>query len=387
MAPARRPEYLALQPRVLRWARERADLTDADLARKVGRTPPEVLEWERTGRLRLTVAERLAKATFTPFGALFLSHPPEESLPIADFRTVGDSPRPSPDLLDVIDEADRRATWYREFLIRNGERPLDFVGSITVDANVQQTAAHIRERIGLSDERRASASTWEAALRAELDTIEGAGVLVMRSGIVGSNTRRPLDVDEFRGFAIADEYAPLIFLNGRDSKGAQMFTAMHELVHIWLGASGVSNLEAGMPPDVPVERYSNSVAAEILAPERLVRAYWAADPTLDAAIRVMTRAFKISSLVVLRRLFDIRAIDWDTYRARYTQEEERYRREAGRGGDFYRTQQSRLSRKFASAVVSDTLEGGTTWAQAMRLLGARKPGTVRSLAGRLGYPA
>jgi Zn-dependent peptidase ImmA (M78 family) len=162
---------------------------------------------------------------------------------------------------------------------------------------------------------------------------------------------------------------------------------MHELVHVWLGASGVSNLEVGLPPDVRIERYSDAVAAEILAPAARVRELWRAGRALDAVVRQMTRAFKVSSLVVLRRLFDIGAIDWETYRAAYQAEEVRFRAAAGTGGDFYRTQRSRLSTRFASAVVADTLEGGTTWRDGMRLLGVKKPDTVRGLAERLGYPA
>lgn len=387
---SRRTFEVQLEPAVLRWARLRTGLSDAALAGKLKTAPNRVTEWEQTGRLRVTQAERLAEVTYTPIGLLYADRPPVDRLPLPDFRRVGTTPRlPSPGLLDVVADAQRRQEWYREYLIGSGGEQLDFVGSLDAGTPVSRAASEIRERHGLSLEQRATAGSWEEALRLEIEQIEDAGVLVMRSGIVGSNTRRPLDVEEFRGFAIADPFAPLIFLNARDAKAAQMFSLMHELAHIWAGRSGVSNLERTLAPDDETERYCSAVAAEILVPEQaLLEQAWPRARTMDDPVQFLARQFKVSSLVILRRLLDIRAIDWDQFRQRYEAEEARFRAQAQRqsgGGDYYRTQRTRSGERLATALVESTLEGRMTWREAAHLLGIKKAETFTKMARSLGF--
>ncbi len=242
-AVSRRGITVELEPAVLRWARERAGLTPDALAKKVGTSEERVADWEETGKLSLAQAEKLAQATYTPAGYLYLETPPEERLPVTDFRSLPgtEERKPSPDLLAVLDEALRRQDWFRDYLVALNEEPLDFVGALRESLPAMEAAARIRTRHALDASLRDAASNWEEALRLEIERIEESGVLVMRSGIVGSNTHRPLDVSEFRGFALADPYAPLVFLNSRDALAAQMFTLMHELVHIWMGVRASRN--------------------------------------------------------------------------------------------------------------------------------------------------
>jgi len=383
------PEVV-LEPTVLEWARNRVGLSESGLAHKVGTPAGRVLEWERTGHITLSQAQRVARATYTPLGYLYLTQIPPEQLPVTDFRVVGDEPpeRPSPNLLDVLDGAGLRQDWYRSYLVSTGADPLDFVGTLSETVPVLQAAARVRERHGLAVEQRQEANTWDDALRLETERIEQSGVLVMRSGIAGTNTRRPLDVQEFRGFALADQYAPLIFINSCDARAAQIFTLLHELVHLWLGQSGVSNFDRTLPNNHQSERYCNAVAAEILVPEAALRQRWADVAGRADGVSALGRVFKVSGLVILRRLYDARILDWSTFRARYVQEEGRYGEASARrtgGGDFYKTQQTRLGSRFIGAVIESALEGRTSSRDAFPLLGIKTVATFREVARRHGF--
>lgn len=382
---------ITLQPQVLRWARERAALDEDVLAKKVGTKPERVVDWEQTGHLSFSQAQKLAKATYTPFGYLYLRTPPEERLPIPDFRTVGGAGvrRPSPNLIDILDDALQRQDWFRDYLIAYGEDPIAYVGSLAITMPIAEAVVRMRRVVPFGVAARADARTWEEALTLQIEQIESSGILVMRSGIVRSNTHRSLEVDEFRGFAIADQYAPLIFINGRDSLAAQMFTLAHELVHIWAGVSGVSNLDNTYPVDRAEERFCNQVAAELLVPETELRQQWPEACRQAQPVAWLLRQFKVSSLVVLRRLNDLGLIDLDTFQRLYREEVERFRAiaaERAGGGDFYRTQRTRSGRRFARALIESTLEGRTPYRDALRLLGISKVGTFNEFARQLDFP-
>lgn len=385
-------EEVELAPAVLKWARERANLSNEELGRKVGLAGARIADWEETGRLKLAHVERLARATYTPYGYLFLREPVQERIDLPDFRAVrDDSPdAPSPELLDLLHEIESRQSWYRAYLRSIEAQPVDFIGSLSIEATVAEAERRIRARIGLDVGVRQAAESWEKALSNDMDSIEAAGVLVMRSGIVGSNTHRPLNVQEFRGFAIADQFAPLIFINGRDAKAGQMFTLMHELVHLWIGRTAISNLDKSLPAGDPAERFCNAVAAELLVPSAPFRERAAMEgPLTDAVVARLARAFKVSTLVILRRLRDIELLTWDRFRLMYEAAESRYQeREAagGGGGDFYNTQGVRVGHTFITAIVADTIAGNTTRRDAYKLLGIRKESTFISLAQRLGIP-
>lgn len=378
---------VSVHPEMLIWARQRADLSVDALARRF----PNLESWERGEALpTFKQLEAFAKATYTPIGFMFLDKPPIERVPIPDFRTIAnvDVGHPSPDLLDTIYLCQQRQDWYREFARSMGEPPLEFVGSVRFGADVVTTAAHLRHALGLDLDERERIPTWTDALRRFIEQADALGVLVMVSGVVGSNNRRRLDPEEFRGFALADDLAPLVFLNGADSKAAQMFTLAHELAHVWLGQSAVSDSEARIAPDHAVERWCNQVAAELLVPLETLRADYNRRAGLQAEIGRLARRFKVSTLVVLRRIYDAGGLSSDAYWAAYEDELGRLRAvPSGSGGNFYLTLGARAGKTFARALVVSTLEGRTPFTEAFRLLGFKKMATFNELGHSLGVRA
>ncbi len=370
---------------VLRWAADRACLSDAILEKRFRKWPLWL-----TGEAQPTLKqlENFARLTHTPIGYFFLPEPPELELPVPDFRTLRDEAmlEPSSALLDTLYLCQQRQEWFRDYARMHGLPRLTFVGSVTLADQAEDVAEAMRQSLSLSIAERKGLPTWMDALRQLIAKAEEAGVLVMASSIVGSNSHRKLNVDEFRGFALADDLAPLVFLNGADSKAAQMFTLAHELAHIWLGESGVSDPEAGNIPEQGIEKWCNQVAAELLMPLDELRQVYEPGSSVAAEIQRLARLFKVSTLVALRRLFDAGFIDQTTLWQCYRKEVERIRgleRSSG-GGDFYRTLGARTGKLFARAILSSTLEGQTLFQDAFRMLGVRKTSTFYEAARELG---
>ena len=373
-----------VQPELLCWARDRSGYgVDALIGRF-----PRLEEWER-GDVHPTLKqiEAFAKATRTPVGLLFLEEPPLESVPIPDFRTVANVhvSRPSSDLLETVYLCQQRQDWYREFALSMHEPTLDFVGSASLEDDIVEIAATMRHVLGFDVAERRGLATWTDALRHFIGQADALGVLVMASGVVGSNNRRRLEPREFRGFALADSLAPLIFINAADTKAAQMFTLAHELAHLWLGQSAVSDTEARAAPDQEVEGWCNRVAAELLVPLAVLRNELDCRADLRDELRRLARHFKVSTLVILRRIHDAGHLTRDELWETYDTELTRLRTlPKGKSGDFYLTLGARVSKRFARAMVVSTLEGCTSFTETFRMLGLRKTATFNELGRSLG---
>lgn len=369
---------------MLRWAIGRHGLDGDGLRDRF----PKLDEWiEGDTHPTFRQLEGLAKATRTPVGLLLLDEPPVDKLGVRDFRTMrpGQLPMPSPDLLDTIADSERRQDWYRTYLLEEGHEPLAFVASVTSETDPVDVAAdmHAELEFGLDDRR----GSWTDALVLLIDRAEEAGVLVMVSGVVGSNTSRKLDPEEFRGFALVDAHAPVVFVNGSDTKAAQMFTLAHELAHVWLGEGGVDDIDVATRDSGPIERWCNAVAAEFLVPAAtLVGGFDLEANSLESELERLARLYKVSTLVVLRRLRDVGAVSASSYPTLYKAELARVIAliGAGSGGNWLTTQPRRLGKPFTRAVLQRTLAGTTTYGDSFRLLGTRNPATIHKLAQQLG---
>lgn len=377
---------VAVKPELLRWARQRAQVPEEELYIRF----PKLSLWEREeAQPTLKQLERYARTTLTPIGYLFLPEPPVEQVPIPDFRTIGNQrlQHPSPNLLETLYVCQQRQSWYREYTQLRGIQPCPFVGSASLRDSIEETAANIRNALGFDLEVRRQYPTWEEALRHFIAQADDVGVMVMCSGVVLNNTHRKLDPSEFRGFAMADGLAPLVFINGADTKAAQMFTLAHELAHLWIGQSALSDPDIYSVNDHEIESWCNKVAAELLVPLDIVRMELRPEESLDQTMARLARRFKVSTLVILRRVFDAGQLTRDQFWEAYEDELARLRAlSKGSGGSFYLTQSARVSKRFARSLIESTLEGHTLYRDAMQMLGISKIETFNKMGRGLSFP-
>ena len=358
---------------VLDWALERSGRLPAELEAKL----PHIRRWrDRKEQPTLRQLEAFARITLTPFGYLFLDKPPNERLPIPNFRTRrGDeTQRPSANLLATVYAMQQRQAWMREYMIEEGMEQPSFVGSAKGERDPQKVAKSIRARLGLGDGWAAELSYWTEALRKLRAAAEQAGILVASSGVVGTNTHRKLDRGEFRGFVLVDEYAPLVFINAADFKAAQMFTLAHELAHVWFGSSAAFDLRDLLPAADVTEQICDKVAAELLVPEVELRTIWAAErgESTTGRIQRVAKHFKVSALVAARRALDLGKLSRDAFFDFYREyREQAQEKSASKGGDFYNTAGSRIGERFARTVWQAVREGKLLYTEAYRLTDMR----------------
>ncbi len=364
-------DRVAIESALLRWALARSGKTPDAFAKQF----PKLDAW-LSGALSPTFKqlEAFAQATYTPLGYFFLPEPPAESLPIPDFRTFSTKSveRPSANLLDTLYTMQWRRDWLREVLIEEDAAPLDFVGSARLSDPPESVGREMRRIVGLGDGWAAHVRTWTDAVGELRRAIEALGLIVVINGVVGNNTSRKLDVHEFRGFALCDEYAPAIFVNGADVESAKMFTLAHEFAHIWVGQEGLSGFEGIVAAGNDVERFCDKAAAEFLVPAQELHALWPKVKRHELPFHAVARQFKVSPIVAARRAWDLRLINRErffSFYEDYTAEEHHKKNVKKGGGDFYSNQNARVGVPFTSEVIRAAKEGRIQYREAYGLTG------------------
>ncbi len=385
-------QSIPIAPELITWARTRSGQSREELEKRF----PKLALWE-TGETVPTYREleKLAAKTHTPLGNFFLPGAPTIELSVPDFRTVRNVKvaGPSPGLVETIAVCRARQEWFRDYAIANNLDPVVISGSLSRFDDVVVTGRTLRALLDFEVEDRSELSTLDEVYRHLAEKLDELGILVMKNGIVGLNTHRKLNPEEFRGFALFDEYAPLIFVNGADVKAGHIFTLCHELVHIAIGESALTNsptpeLSLDEPLTDSIERWCNQVAAEILVPKNDLKSIFEREQSLSVEVHRLSRRYKASKYVILHSLKDAGQIDWQDFLAAYAELKDAWgdapKARTKGGGDFYRSQLVRLGRRLSTALVADTLEGRTLYADAYRLLGSKKPATFERFARELG---
>ncbi|MCK4269216.1 MAG: ImmA/IrrE family metallo-endopeptidase [Methanogenium sp.] len=379
---------------MIKWARERTRLSPEELAEKFKISSEKVKKWE-SGELAITVtkAKALAKISLVPYGLLFADSPPEEKLPIADFRTQGSEfvTKPSPELLETISDARLKQEWYRDYLISEEFEPLNYIGKFDINSDPESVAKEIKRVLAVKDEEYYNSRDWERAFGYLINCAEDAGITIIVNSSLKNNTRRPLDVEEFRGFVLSDNYAPLIFINGKDAKAAQMFTLIHEIAHLFIGESGVLDNTLANNHSIPQERWCNQVAAEFLTPKNRFLSIWNEEESIDKNLDNLRLKLKVSRLVCIYRAYQLKCISYDEKQKLFSDEfaridalKEKQKKKDG-GPDPNLLRRFKTGRNLAIAVISEVNSNRMLYRDAFRLLGVKSADSLKKFSDRLGY--
>ena len=348
-----------IKPKLIKWARERAGTT-LEKAKKISK---KYEDWEQ-GKISPTLKQVkiISQKLHVPFGYLFLDEPPEEKLPIPDFRTVDNEElkEPSLALLEIIYDAKRKQNWLREQKIKDNEDRILKKENYTDGEIIEK----INSLLDIENLRKKS-STYEDFLNYLIKKLDEKEFLIIRNGMVGNNTSRSLDVEEFKGFVLFDEYAPTIFINGQDYKSSQIFTLIHELVHLFLNESALDgNYRLG------TEQKCNKIAAEILLPKEQFEERLGVNKEAEIA-----KFFKVSIFVVLIKSLQGGFVSKGGFEKKWEKYNETVKKNKlkAEGVNFYNTVKYKAGGEgFLFRVCNSTMAGETLYKEAYSLTGLKE---------------
>jgi Zn-dependent peptidase ImmA (M78 family)/transcriptional regulator with XRE-family HTH domain len=373
--------FAHINPDIVAWARDRAQLSTSKLAELIGTKEDKIIAWE-LGEKQPTFkqAKTIADKTYIPFGYLFLKEKPLEELPIPDLRTVDGKTlkKPSAELIKTIKTMLSRQDWFADYLKSQDIEENPTVGRFSIDSPVDVIVKDMREKLGVN--LFPTRGKWDNYLTDLIKKIESLGIMVMRQGNMGHHTK-PLLVEEFRGFAIFHKAAPVIFINTADAPKARLFTLIHELAHIWIGESGVSDAKPNTHRKEEI--LCNAVAAEFLVPEEELKKHWQELEDWRDNLAPLEANFRVSTWVLARRALTLDYITIGQYRQYIAFVKKQFEDEESSGiVPYYRVVSSQISNQFSKAIVSETLSGRVLLRDAGNLLNV-KPNNVKKLAREL----
>lgn len=379
-----------INPAVLRWAREQAGLSLDEAAQRAGIADTKkkaggerLEEWETGEEIpgRTQVA-KLAKTYYRPVLTFYMRTPPAQAEPIHDFRTVAD--QPVDENGNVLQALVRRMRARQQEVIEllteeaEGVEPLPFVGRFQEPTSPEVVAADIRQVLDFDFETQRTLRDRDTLFRVLRRKAEEAGVFVLLQGDLGSY-HTAIEPEAFRGIALADPIAPFVVINSNDAKAAHTFTLLHELAHIWAGATGISNLSPFTERDEAqnLEAFCNRVATEFLMPKDFFLAAWeqVQGQGLRQAVETLATEFSISRAAAANRLWKLDQIEdedwWGLYRAyqaEWRQHRDRQRAREG-GPGYHTTKRHQLGPALIRTVLGAVDAGAITYTRASRILG------------------
>jgi Zn-dependent peptidase ImmA (M78 family) len=329
----------------------------------------------------------MARAYRRSLLVFYLSEPPRKGDRGQDFRTIQGQGQYTQELDALIRDIRSRQNLIRSMLEDGESEAVSFVGSASPATPPETLSALIAQRIQFSLGEFQAQDNIEEAFAYLRRKIEASGVFVLLLGNLGSHHTN-IPAETFRGFAVSDPVAPLVVINDQDARAAWSFTALHELAHLWLGATGVS----GSDSDSGIERYCNDVASETLLPALQLAAFGRAVSRhlkeAIAEISEFSERCKLSRAMVSYGLFRGGFIDRDTWtdlNAHFREEwllgkaKRAEKQRAAEGGPgYYVVRRYHVGAALLDLVRRSLGEGNTTYTKAGQVLGV-KPGNVDPL--------
>lgn len=338
---------LQISPNMIRWIADLQHIEPQALALEFA---PKKEQAFLNGIVTKTVATELAKKANIPFGYLFLQTPPvKQRVDIPDLRQVVGAEPLSRDFFEVLQDIEFKQEWFKDYLLDQGNEALPFVAQFPFHHNLNpnDVVQAILNTLGIKDFmaeiQHLSRSDYFRFLAAKFEQV---GILVFRNGVVNHNNKRKLNINEFRGFALVDSIAPVVFINGADYPAAQLFTLIHEVAHIWIGKSGVSSWNQ----EQAVESFCNKAAAEFLMPTMVFCRHWQPE-NIEQSIDALAALFKVSRFAVVIKAVTLKLLDQEAI----AKEREKLKLSAkseAAGGNFYNTVKIRQSARFCDTVLN-----------------------------------
>ncbi len=343
-----------VNPNILRWARETAGLTAQDAVKKLDiNDTRSVAALDRlvaieTGKVTPSrpMLVKMAKQYRRPLLIFYLNDVPRRGDRGEDFRML---PEPvehtEAGLVDaVVRDIRARQALVRASLEASGEATrLPFIGSLERRSGETAVVTSIKKTLGFNRDEFRSNDKLQGSFAYLRSLTESVGIFVLLVDNLGS-WHSTISVETLRGFALADDVAPFIAVNANDSPAAWSFTLVHELAHLWIGATGVS----GIASEHAIEKFCNSVAGELLLPNEEIDGLDITEATpFDKAEKQIT-AFatvrKVSGTMTAYRLYKAGAFSFERFKE---------------FSDFYR--QAFISRRTAERKKNAKKKGGPNY--------------------------
>ncbi|MCR4611178.1 MAG: ImmA/IrrE family metallo-endopeptidase [Lachnospiraceae bacterium] len=377
---------VSIQPEIISWAMSQTDESQLGTA-----LLSNIRKWlDGTKTPTFNQIEEFSRKSHIPLGYFFLQKPPVENIELLEYRTIDsvELANPSRDMIDTINDMKRVQDWMKEYRQETGFDTLRIVGSLSGQKEHEYIAECIRQDMDLDREWFRQQKDANDSFKYIRGQLEESGVLVMLNGIVGKNTHRALNINEFRAFAMVDEWAPLIFINSVDSQGAKVFSLFHEIAHIWLGEDDLYNDRGNSENVNQIEVICNAVASELMVPFDVFLNEWNSINEGDEqeTITCLSRVFNCSKTVIARKALDIKKISkkmYDDIVEDAIIEYKTMKENKTSGGNYYNNAKNRLDGCFVKALCNSVASGRTTFTEVFRLTNTSRK-TFLEVASSLG---